>query len=307
MTTIQGQRLLHTFAHLRLSHNNHRIHIAFVCKPRFVSSSTDNRRSVTSNTFKTTTRNSNIMPNVQQPKGGSIVRSGDTIGFKQFFDDDSSTYTYLLYDQDTKDAILVDPVDLQVDRDLMEVESLGLTLVYGLNTHAHADHITGTGLLKQRVEGFQSIISTASEAMADITIANGDRIIFGNRYLQARSTPGHTAGCMSFVADDESFVLTGDALLIQGCGRTDFQSGDAEQLYDSVHTQLFSLPEDCIVYPGHDYNGRTSSTIASERNTNPRLGQTTKDEFVEFMKNLKLDYPRKIDVAVPANMKCGIP
>jgi sulfur dioxygenase len=248
------------------------------------------------------------MSNVQQPKGGSIVRGGDTIGLKQFFDDDSSTYTYLLYDQDTKDAIPVDPVDLQVDRDLAEAESLGLTLVYGLNTHAHADHITGTGLLKQRIEGFQSIISAASEAKADITIANGDRIVFGNRYLQARSTPGHTAGCMSFVADDESFVLTGDTLLIQGCGRTDFQSGDASQLYDSVHTQLFSLPDDCIVYPAHDYNGRTSSTIASERNTNPRLGsQTTKDEFVELMNNLKLAYPKKIDVAVPANMKCGIP
>ena len=239
-------------------------------------------------------------------KGGSIVRATDTIGVKQLFDDDSSTYTYLLYDADTKDAILVDPVDLQVDRDLKEVESLGLNLVYGVNTHAHADHVTGTGLLKGRVEGFQSVISSASEACADLTLEDGDRIIFGNRFLEARSTPGHTGGCMSFVADDRSFVLTGDALLIQGCGRTDFQSGSAEQLYESVHSKLFSLPRDCIVYPAHDYNERTSSTIGAEMDSNPRLSKT-KEEFVQIMKNLNLPYPKHIDIAVPANMRCGVP
>ena len=239
-------------------------------------------------------------------KGGSIVRATDTIGLKQLFDVDSSTYTYLLYDQDTKDAILVDPVDLQVDRDLKEAESLGLNLVYGVNTHAHADHITGTGLLKQRVDGLQSVISTASEAKADITIGDGDRIFFGNRFLEARATPGHTGGCMSYVADDQSFVLTGDTLLIQGCGRTDFQSGDAEQLYGMVHSKLFTLPKDCTVYPAHDYKGRTSSTIGVELETNPRLSKP-KEEFVEIMKNLNLSYPKKIDVAVPANMRCGVP
>lgn len=239
-------------------------------------------------------------------KGGAIVRATDTIAVKQLFDDDSSTYTYLLYDVETKDAILVDPVDLQVDRDLKEVESLGLNLVYGVNTHAHADHVTGTGLLRARVKGFQSVISSASEAKADLTLEDGDRIVFGNRFLEARSTPGHTGGCMSFVADDRSFVLTGDALLIQGCGRTDFQSGSAEQLYESVHSKLFSLPRDCIVYPAHDYNQRTSSTIGSEADSNPRLSKT-KEEFVQIMKNLNLPYPKKIDIAVPANMRCGVP
>ena len=239
-------------------------------------------------------------------KGGAIVRVTDTIAVKQFFDVDSWTYTYLLYDSDTKDAILIDPVDLQVDRDLKEVESLGLNLVYGVNTHAHADHVTGTGLLKQRVKGFQSVISSASGAKADLTLEDGDRIVFGNRFIEARSTPGHTAGCMSFVADDRSFVMTGDTLLIQGCGRTDFQSGNAEQLYDSVYSKLFSLPRDCIVYPAHDYNERTSSTIGSELDSNPRLSKT-KEEFVHMMNNLNLAYPKKIDIAVPANMRCGVP
>jgi sulfur dioxygenase len=221
-----------------------------------------------------------------------------TMGLKQLFDTDSSTYTYLLWDQETNDAILVDPVDLQVDRDLQEVQDLGLKLLYGVNTHAHADHITGTGILKTKVDGLQSIISTASGAMADITIAPGDTIVFGTRSIVARATPGHTAGCMSFVADDSSFVLTGDALLIQGCGRTDFQGGSAETLYDSVQSQLFSLPETTIVYPAHDYKGRTSSTVG---------GTKTKEDFVQIMSDLKLDYPKKIDVAVPANMRCGVP
>mmetsp|Transcript_30493 Transcript_30493/g.50337 ORF Transcript_30493/g.50337 Transcript_30493/m.50337 type:complete len:255 (-) Transcript_30493:100-864(-) len=240
-------------------------------------------------------------------KGGSIVRLTDKIGLKQLFDDDSSTFTYLLYDADTKDAILVDPVDLQVDRDLKEAESLGLNLVYGVNTHAHADHVTGTGLLKSQVgAAFKSVISAASEAKADITIGQGDRIVFGNRYLKAKWTPGHTGGCMSYVADDESFVLTGDTLLIQGCGRTDFQCGSAETLYESVHTKLFTLPDSCIVYPAHDYKGRTSSTIGKEKETNPRLSKP-KPEFVEIMANLNLSYPKKIDIAVPANMRCGVP
>eukprot|EP00980_Cylindrotheca_fusiformis_P013488 scaffold3437_cov113-Cylindrotheca_fusiformis.AAC.55 len=241
-------------------------------------------------------------------KGGSIVRATDKIGLKQLFDDDSSTYTYLLWDKDSKDCILVDPVDIQVDRDIAEVKDLGLNLVYGVNTHAHADHITGTHLLKQKVEGVKSVISEASKAQADIKINPGDRIMFGSRYIEARATPGHTEGCVSYVADDKSFVLTGDALLIQGCGRTDFQGGSAETLYESVHQQLFSLPDSTIVYPAHDYKSRTESSIQNEKENNPRLGVTkTKDEFIEIMANLNLSYPKKIDVAVPANMRCGVP
>ena len=166
----------------------------------------------------------------------------------------------------------------------------------------------GTGILKTKVDGLKSIISTASKAKADITVAPGDKIEFGSRYLTVRATPGHTEGCVSYVTDDNKMVFTGDALLIQGCGRTDFQGGSADKLYDSVHSQLFSLPEDCIVYPAHDYKGRFSSTIKAEKESNPRLGGTkTKEEFIEIMNNLNLSYPKKIDVAVPANMRCGVP
>ncbi len=249
-----------------------------------------------------------LFATIMSIKGGAIVRTSDTIGVKQMFDDDSSTYTYLLWDQATKDAILVDPVDLQVDRDLAAVKDLGLNLVYGANTHAHADHITGTWLLKQKVDGLKSVISEASKAKADIHISHGDRIVFGSRYVEARATPGHTSGCLSYVADDQSFVLTGDTLLILGCGRTDFQEGSAEKLYDSVHSQLFTLPDNTTVYPAHDYKGRTQSSIGVEKEKNPRLGNgKTKAEFVVIMSNLNLDYPKHIDRAVPANMRCGAP
>ncbi|GFH44166.1 hypothetical protein CTEN210_00640 [Chaetoceros tenuissimus] len=243
--------------------------------------------------------------------GGGMSRSAKkqaSLGFKQLFDEESSTFTYLLWDVASKDAILIDPVDIQVDRDLKEVNDAGLKLKFGINTHAHADHITGTGILKTKVDGLKSIISTASKAKADITVAPGDKIEFGSRYLTVRATPGHTEGCVSYVTDDNKMVFTGDALLIQGCGRTDFQGGSADKLYDSVHSQLFSLPEDCIVYPAHDYKGRFSSTIKAEKESNPRLGGTkTKEEFIEIMNNLNLSYPKKIDVAVPANMRCGVP
>ena len=154
----------------------------------------------------------------------------------------------------------------------------------------------------------QSVIAKSSGAAADIHIEAGDRIVFGSRFLSVRATPGHTAGCVSYVADDESFVLSGDALLIQGCGRTDFQGGSAETLYQSVHSQLFTLPATTVVYPAHDYKSRTSSTIGDEKENNPRLGKSkTKQEFIEIMANLNLDYPKKIDVAVPANLRCGVP
>eukprot|EP00521_Asterionellopsis_glacialis_P000226 CAMPEP_0195249190 /NCGR_PEP_ID=MMETSP0706-20130129/1974_1 /TAXON_ID=33640 /ORGANISM="Asterionellopsis glacialis, Strain CCMP134" /LENGTH=244 /DNA_ID=CAMNT_0040300957 /DNA_START=118 /DNA_END=852 /DNA_ORIENTATION=- len=239
-------------------------------------------------------------------KASSVVPVGNQMGFKQLFDDDSSTYTYLLWDTSTKDAILVDPVDIQVDRDLSVVKEEGLNLVYGVNTHAHADHITGTGLLKQKVPGLKSVISTASKAQADVKIGMGDRVEFGSRFIEARSTPGHTNGCISYVSDDKSFVLTGDTILIKGCGRTDFQEGSSETLYNSVHKQLFTLPDECVVYPAHDYKGRTSSTIGDEKVKNPRLSKNL-DEFMDIMKNLNLSYPKKIDVAVPANMRCGVP
>ena len=174
--------------------------------------------------------------------------------------------------------------------------------------HAHADHITGTGILKTKVNGLKSIISKASTAKADVRVEPGDKIEFGGRHVVVRATPGHTAGCVCLVTDDETMVFTGDTLLISGCGRTDFQGGSASDLYDNVHSQLFTLPDVCVVYPAHDYKGRFSSKIGVEKENNPRLGGTkTKEEFIEIMKNLNLSYPKKLDVAVPANMRCGVP
>lgn len=275
-------------------------------------------------TTSTANANANSNSNISN-RGGTILKAhhgGTPIGVKQLLDEESCTYTYLLWDASTRDAILVDPVDVQVDRDLEVVDSLGLNLVYAVNTHAHADHITGTGLLKERLRGvlgatqttqtqpLQSVISAASGARADVKVAHGDTVVFGGRSVTVTATPGHTEGCVSFVADDGSFVLTGDALLVSGCGRTDFQGGSAETLYDSVHGRLFStLGDATVVYPAHDYKGRTHTTIGTEKETNPRLGvgRTSKTEFVELMANLNLSYPKKIDVAVPANMRCGVP
>ena len=241
--------------------------------------------------------------------GNKVMEKSSTTGIpvKQLFDETSSTFTYLLWCPKTMEGILIDPVDVQVERDLKVVSEIGVKLLYGLNTHAHADHITGTGILKTKVENLKSVISKASEAKADIHVEPGDKIVFGERSITVRATPGHTAGCCSFVTDDEMAVFTGDALLIQGCGRTDFQGGSPSTLYDSVHSQLFTLPDECVVYPAHDYKGRFSSKIETEKATNPRLGGTkTKQEFIEIMNNLNLSVPKKIDVAVPANMVCGV-
>lgn len=225
--------------------------------------------------------------------------------FRQFFERETCTYTYLLADRDTNEAILIDPVLETVDRDLAIINDLGLTLLYGVNTHCHADHVTGTGELKQKVPTMQSVIAEASGARADIHVSHGDKIQFGNRYVEVRSTPGHTNGCVTYVLDDRTMCFTGDALFVRGCGRTDFQQGSSEGLYNSVHTQIFTLAPDCLVYPGHDYKGRTVSTVGEEKTLNPRL---TKDlqGFIEIMDNLNLDYPKKIDVSLPLNLMCGL-
>lgn len=233
--------------------------------------------------------------------------------FRQFFEKESSTYTYLVGDEETREAVIIDPVDTTVDRDLSIAEELGLEIVYGVNTHAHADHVTGTSLLRDRIKAkkpestFKSVISSASGAKADVTFNHGAKISFGKRFLEARLTPGHTAGCASLVLDDKSMVFTGDTLLVRGCGRTDFQEGSSETLYKSVHEQLYSLPDRCAVYPAHDYKGRTSSTILEEKRFNPRLGLSKKaEEFVGIMNNLNLSKPKLIDIAVPKNMNCGV-
>jgi len=227
--------------------------------------------------------------------------------FRQLFDRDSCTYTYLLADETTGDAVLIDPVRELVERDEQLLSELGLTLRYTLETHVHADHVTGSGLLRQRL-GSKSVVAEAGgAACADVQANHGDFIRFGTLALEVRRTPGHTDGCVSFVDHGGKRVFTGDTMLIRGCGRTDFQQGSPAKLYNSVHTQIFTLPDDFAVYPGHDYKGRTSSTVGEEKMHNARLGGgKSESEFQVIMDNLKLAYPKKLDVAVPANLKCGL-
>uniref|UniRef100_A0A668S4N3 Persulfide dioxygenase ETHE1, mitochondrial n=1 Tax=Oreochromis aureus TaxID=47969 RepID=A0A668S4N3_OREAU len=233
-------------------------------------------------------------------------------GFRQFlsqkgglFESESSTYTYLLADTNTKEAVIIDPVLETIDRDLKLIKELGLNLTVAVNTHCHADHITSTGLMKQRVAGLKSAISKFSGATADIHLTEGDNIPFGRHSLTVKETPGHTDGCITLVTGDQTMAFTGDALLIRGCGRTDFQQGCAEKLYHSVHEKIFTLPDECLIYPAHDYLGQTVSTVGEERKFNPRLTKSM-EEFVELMNNLNLPKPKKIDISVPANLVCGL-
>ncbi|XP_029593427.1 persulfide dioxygenase ETHE1, mitochondrial [Salmo trutta] len=225
--------------------------------------------------------------------------------FRQLFESVSSTYTYLLADTESREAVLIDPVLETVDRDLKLVEELGFNLKVAVNTHCHADHITGTGQLKNRLFGMKSAISKHSGASADILLSEGDKISFGKHYLTVRETPGHTDGCVTLVTGDQSMAFTGDTLLIRGCGRTDFQQGCSRRLYESVHQKIFTLPPQCLVFPAHDYKGQTASTVGEERRFNPRLTKSV-EEFVDIMTNLNLPKPAKIDIAVPANLVCGL-
>ncbi|CAI5662104.1 unnamed protein product [Oreochromis niloticus] len=225
--------------------------------------------------------------------------------FRQLFESESCTYTYLLADTDTKEAVIIDPVLETIDRDLKFVSELGLKLTVAVNTHCHADHITSTGPMKKRVPGLKSAISKLSGASADIHLTDGDKIPFGKHCLVVRETPGHTDGCITLVTGDQTMAFTGDALLIRGCGRTDFQQGCPKRLYKSVHEKIFTLPDECLLYPAHDYSGRMASSVAEERKFNPRLTKTM-DEFVEIMNNLNLPNPKKMATAVPANLVCGL-
>lgn len=226
--------------------------------------------------------------------------------FRQLFDPVSSTYTYLL--GDGGEAVLIDPVFEQAQRDAALINELGLRLVYTLETHVHADHITGAWLHHQRL-GSQICLARVSDATgADRYLQHHDHLVFGTRHLQVRATPGHTNGCLSFVLDDESMAFTGDCLLIRGSGRTDFQQGDAKSMFHSVHTQILTLPKTCLIYPGHDYRGLTVTSVAEEQRYNPRLGgDIIEEDFVGYMQNLNLPHPRQIAEAVPANMRCGEP
>ncbi|MBI3678664.1 MAG: MBL fold metallo-hydrolase [Proteobacteria bacterium] len=228
--------------------------------------------------------------------------------FRQLFDPQSSTYTYLLGDGESREAVLIDSVFEEVRRDGALIEELGLKLTATLDTHVHADHVTGAWLMKQRTGSKITISAESGAEGADVLLKDGDTIRFGARYVTARATPGHTNGCMSFVLDNESMAFTGDCLLIRGCGRTDFQQGDPRAMYRSIHAALFTLPETCLLYPAHDYRGLTVTSVSEEKRFNPRCGgQLSESDFAGYMNNLKLAHPKKLDVAVPANLKCGIP
>ena len=228
--------------------------------------------------------------------------------FRQLFDARSSSYSYLLADMSNGEAVLIDPVLENVQRDAALVEELGLRLSATLETHIHADHVTGAWFLRRDTGSRIFAARDGGAEGADRYLEHGDVIAFGTRHLSVRATPGHTSGCLTFVLDDLLMAFTGDCLLIRGSGRTDFQQGDATAMFSSVRQQLFSLPDTCLLYPAHDYHGLTVTTILEERRFNPRLGSAiTEAEFIDRMKNLRLDQPRLIDVAVPANLRCGQP
>lgn len=228
--------------------------------------------------------------------------------FRQLFDQESWTYTYLLGDRDSREAVLIDPVKGQVGAYLQLLNDLGLTLVAALDTHVHADHITGLGELREAT-GCRSWMGEQSAApCVSARFGEGGEIAFGRYRLQAVYTPGHTDDSYSFLleADGQRYAFTGDTLLIRGTGRTDFQNGSARDQYHSLFAKLLTLPDDTLVYPAHDYKGWTVSTIAEERACNPRLQVVGEAAYVELMDNLKLPNPRLMDVAVPANRACGM-
>jgi len=236
----------------------------------------------------------NFMANVKSPK----------LIFRQLFEKDSGTYTYFLFDSATMEGLIIDPVKEQFDQSLHYLDELGVELKYVIDTHVHADHVTSSGMFRE-VTGAKCVFGNpAGIECADILLQDGDDLEFGHFNLKTIATPGHTDACTSFYTEGRLF--TGDSLLIRGCGRTDFQSGDPEKLFESISQKLYAYPDDTLVYPGHDYLGRTVTSIREEKAFNPRIGsgQTLKN-FVQIMNNLDLPKPNRIDEAVPLNIQCG--
>jgi len=228
--------------------------------------------------------------------------------FRQLFEPQSSAYTYLIGCEGSGEALLIDPVLETVERDLKLLGELQLTLKYTIETHIHADHVTGAARLRERTGCRCAVPQKSGASHVDLPVTEGEAIPIGSFELQPLYTPGHTDDHHSYFlkGSDANRVFTGDALLIDGCGRTDFQNGDAATLYRSVHEKIFSLAPDTLVYPGHDYQQRHVSSVAQERERNPRLGAgRSLDEFVAIMAGLNLPRPKKMDVAVPANRECG--
>ncbi len=227
--------------------------------------------------------------------------------FRQLIDAETSSYSYLLADPRSREAVLIDPVREQLERDLELLRGLELELRYALDTHVHADHVTGSGLLRERLGCRVGVGEAAGVWTADLRLGDGDLVRFGAHALEVRATPGHTAGCVSYVWHGAGMAFTGDALLIRGCGRTDFQGGDARSLFTSVRERIFTLPDATLLYPAHDYRGRTVTTVGEEKRLNPRVGVSHgADEFVALMQALRLEHPKRIDEAVPANLASGI-
>lgn len=225
--------------------------------------------------------------------------------FRQLFDEKTWTYTYLLADEETKEALLIDPVRDQVERDLRIIWELGLTLRSVLDTHIHADHITGSGLLREKTGARIVMGAGAHIANPDLLVDDGQIFQCGKMSITALATPGHTDGCTSYLIGEKLF--TGDALLIRKTGRTDFQQGSPEKLYHSIMDKMYTLPDSTQVYPWHDYSGQTMSTIGEEKRHNTRItSNTTLEQFVETMQALHLPYPKYIDEALPANLRLGI-
>lgn len=224
--------------------------------------------------------------------------------FHQLFDAESSTYTYLLADLESREALIIDPVLDQIERDSKLIRDYELDLKYSLDTHVHADHITAADALRTRFGAKTGASRHASLTCADLALKEGDTLRFGPYSLRVLETPGHTNCSLCFLVEDRLF--TGDTLLIRGCGRTDFQNGSAADLYRNVREKLFSLPSETLVYPAHDYKGFTSSTLGIEKRLNPRLKDgMSLDAFVQIMDNLGLPAPKKIQEALPANLACG--
>lgn len=227
--------------------------------------------------------------------------------FRQLFESDSSTYSYLLGCERTGEALIIDPVIDTAERDLAAVKSLGLTLRWTLDTHIHADHLTGARKLRALCGSKIAAPAMDGLSCADAGVREGEAFRLGDITLNPLFTPGHTSTHHAYVlnGDIHTLLFSGDALLIEACGRTDFQSGDAKTLYRTITEKFFTLPDDTLIYPAHDYEQRHITTILQEKQRNPRLADTSEAEFVELMEGLDLPYPRKIDFAVPGNEQCG--
>jgi glyoxylase-like metal-dependent hydrolase (beta-lactamase superfamily II) len=233
--------------------------------------------------------------------------------FRQLFDHESSTYTYLLADEQTRDAAIIDPVLELIERDLELVKQLDLKLIYVFDTHVHADHVTGASALREK-SGAKTIAGRAGADCADIHVSVGEVVRFGDVALRVLATPGHTDDSISYLLVDPNHpeipgdrVFTGDALLIRAAGRTDFQNGDAGQLFDSITQSLFTLADATKVYPAHDYKGRMVTTIGEEKRWNERIAGKNREQFIATMNGLHLPEPKRIHEAVPANRACGRP